>query len=833
MASGHPCSNCRLAQTECIIYERKKRRTLQPPQSAPDFSMQSEKGFVTGSNLNDMSEKEELLPTTPNQGSFLKPNIQQKFPHLSVRYLNPNTVFKEEMRELMQLELNHESNPTMKPIYENSVKMITENKRTRSYNLDQMDFEVLNMFGCLSLPNEETCWMYIDSFFNNLNTQYPIINKKIFYRDYKDLMNPPSLLLLNSVLFLGAWHFIGSPEQKEESLQIAEVFFKRAKLLYDYGIEIKPIPLVQSLMCFVFHWDNMSSMSKNDFYWTKMAITVAYQYGFHEVTNSGDLYERRMRLQLWWMLVVKDRISSLGFSKPLMIDMNHNTIRSLQYEDLQDSDMSEKEQSYLIQLTKLAILIGKIIEEQSEMNKLHSQGKPILKQMKKCDNMMISYLRDVPKELKTKLDDSSTHHFLSILLSSSYYATLVLIHKANIMRNTADNYPSWSISFQASQIIKAIMDCFSKKSMVGRTAFFPHNVMSSSAVIMMYHLYNKDERISKIANEFFIKVLSIWEHSCKKWQGCYPLLCVFGQIYNSEDAKKGLLDSFTKTGDGASLNPFGAPDMSIVLNANSNVDVKHQSPNIAEFGVDFDKLFADKVFLPDNSGKPDLDFIKNSKSTVFHAESVGTSRKRDNLQPADAKQEPVFSEGEVTKMQLAPTFAGRDSSLWMLQKDWQPRFNVGMDVNAPQMPPTVSTNDQSNSQSHSDLQQMPPPHLPVLRHGIYPSFQQPMNMHHQVPMPVPVPYTQIPPHNMYYGGATNYHGPVDGGMRHHHGPGGHVGPAQEIVGLSLPPGQEVYHASINAEDVPAAGGLQREDDGESFINPFSENKDPFAYFKNF
>lgn len=819
----NPCSNCAISRSDCIIYERKKRAKAASHTVSESYK-EKEKLLLNDDNLNDMSDSENLSPTTPFHGSFLKPNAQQKYPHLSHTYLNPNVLFKENMKQLMKVALNGDNNPTMKSIFDNSVDMITENKRTRSYNLDQMDFDVLNLFGCLTIPDDETCWKYIDSFFTSFNTQYPIIDKRRFYHDYKDIRNPPSLLLLNSILYLGSWNSVVPVEEKDDILQMSEIFFKRAKLIYDYGIETDPIPLIQSLLCFVFHSDNMSSLSKNDYYWTKTAVTVAYQYQFHQMPTSTDSYERRIRIRLWWMLVLKDRITALGFSKPTLIDLSWDAVRTLQMDDLKDSDMTLLEMNYFVQLSRMAILIGKIIEEQSEINRLHSQRKPILKLIKKCDNLMINYLRDVPNELKTKLDDESTHSFLSILLSSFYYSILVLIHKANILRKTADNYPSWSISFQASQIIKASIDCFAKKNMIGKIIFFPHNILSSSALIMMYHLYNEDERISKIANDFFLKILSIWSHSSKKWPGSYPLLCVFGQIYNSDEIKKHLLNSVTNNNiDKTPVDPFNSSDISIIFNSKSRIDVKLQTAtNISELGVDFDKLFVDKVFTNEDLVEPDLDFIKKFKGTIFHDE-VGVKKKREDSQnsnsnyndgmlpllestapgpPVSEKHELNFSDGKITNLTQQMPPIEEDSSFWMLQKDWQPRFNFDSQFN-----PVV--------QSHQ-------PPLPLHHNRYGGGYSQ----HHHLSQPQLQPtqpvqlnayqHSNSVPHNICYAD-THYTTPVDTDRSES---------LPQLPDGFLPQLQQVPQPPINRQNGHG-------DDVEHFINPFAENKDPFAYFKTF
>lgn len=854
---SNPCSNCSISQSDCIIYERKKRRKAVPLDTSQKNNKEDAKLLSNDDNLNNLSDVGDISPTTPFQGSFLKPNIQQNYPHLSQTYLDPSVLFKEDMEDVMKFDLNGDSNPMMKTVFQNSINMITENKRTRSYTLDQMDFDVLNMFGCLTLPDDKTCWKYIDSYFNTINTQYPIINKKRFYHDYKDLRNPPSILLLNSIFFLASWNMVVPTLETGQTIQISEIFFKRAKLIYDYGIETNPIPLIQSLLCFCFHSDNMSSLSKDDCYWTKTAITVAYQYEFHQMPTSNDLYERQIRIRLWWMLVTKDRITALGFSKPPGIGLNHDLVRPLQICDLEDSDMSLLEKNYFIQLSRLVLVLGKIIQKQGEINRLHAQGKSILELIKNCDNLMIEYLEGVPNELKLKLNDKSTHSFLSILLSSNYYFTLILIHKANILRKTVDNYPSWAISFQASQIIKASIDCLAKKNMIGQVAFFPHNLISSSAIIMMYHLYNEDESVSKIADNFFLKILSIWSHSCKKWRVCYPYLCVFGQIYKSDKIKKSLLNSVTNNDKAkSSVNAFNSSDLSIVFNSKATVDGTKlkTSTKVSDFGVDFDKLFTDKVFSNEESGEPDLDFIKNSKSKLFqedvktgqHGEKMNNNKRKNNKSSdSNQKHDLLFSNGEVPNLaQQTPYAVDEDlGSVWMLQKDWQPKFNFDAQFNSDQqnvlieqypqqyiqqyLPINAETFDihsqnlhppqqhqqQQQQQQQNQYQQYHQQHQPEHQH----QHEQQHAMHSHLPshgQSIPPIYYQDVPQQV----------PL---MENNRGM-----PLQNIQERYVEP-LTMPHPIPQQEITQNHNELSANEACEYFVNPFSENNDPFAFFKAF
>jgi hypothetical protein len=724
------CTNCIHTETDCIIYVRKKRNVNQkkkPSKMFPiikniddsddnnikntlinqlensDLTIDLKENFrkksnstdiidsinsnlknsarpnlpknvsILNSNLNDLEFQTENKYSSKGNipsysSSFLTESVQNRYPHLSMIKLDPNLILKENMHDLMALEFGIDDsahNNFMKEILTEALNKITENYK-RSYSLDMIDYQILETSGCFTLPDEETCWSYINNFFEYINPQMPIIDKTNFFETYSDLKNPPSLLLLYSVLFVGAWQKISEADSEDsDEIPISKIFFKRARLLFEYSVESEPIALIQSLLCFTFNCDNMSNLSKNDYYWVRVAITIALQYGFHlKPPSNHSEYTRKIKKRLWWILVFKDRLTAFGYSRPFLINLHDSEHSMLNLNDLKDSGLTYLESIYLVNLVKFGQIYDKISLLQQEITKLNLKGESVLHLIKRCDLIMIKYLGELPKELKFKFNDASTHSFLSIMLLSHYYTLLIVIHRANILRHTADIYPSWAITFQATQVIKMLSDCLVAKNMINKVALLSHNVLTSSGIIMLYHLLNEDQRISKIAKGFFLRILGIWNASFKKFPSCYPMLCVFATIYNSENHLKHVVKSvapnvsndknkipkrqktnlnnitkrkhlnshyFENESDAKNetfeFKPASLklPDLSFLTNrafeiSDFNNPLKLKS-NISDrkfdsLGVDFDKLFTESVFTKDTSFLPklNLDIISSPRS---------------------------------------------------------------------------------------------------------------------------------------------------------------------------------------------------------------------------
>ncbi|KAH3666110.1 hypothetical protein OGAPHI_004299 [Ogataea philodendri] len=714
---GQPCTNCNESGTECVIYKRKKRVCRKKSDLLHPDKFWLYSGF------------EQDLP------EFVEPSLQKESLHVNTIKLDPNVVLKKNFGSLLRIEhsLFNSNFSCINDIVEDLILDSEAQGRNRSYRLDEYDFQMLNMYGCFNLPDERTCWTFINNFFLILNPQLPIIDKNQFYEDYKDLRNPPSLLLLYSVLYVGARHSDTVNTSKEELLyldKICRVMFKRAKVLYDLSIETEPIPLIQSLLCLIWNYENSSLLCKNDYYWTNLAIQSALRLGFHKDNDLNPTlspYEKLMYKRLFWCLHIKDKLVGLGFATPFMIDLDDCDVSMLQESDLKDTDLSEAEASYFISFIRFANLVDDVVKEQAKMNKL-TRSEDLVQSIKQCDQMLISWLEEVPYYLKFRLDDPSTHSFLSGLLTSQYYTLLILTHKANIQRGLGDQYPSWAISFQAAQMVKLIADSMIEHGFLIHVALISHNTLYASTIIMLYHLMNEDKQVARIAEQFFLNILKIWEISSVKWPSCYPMWFIFNRLYSDDAKKRELLNSLV--GEQQSKNTmivnsngimlplpnyhtiYSGPNLPNHTQQNVKMNIPSAQGYTEPYGhstahsskipltpdKDLDKLFTNNVFSQSKTLLPKLNL------------AIGSQLKRP--QSPSNKQEPVQSS--------ATTSSDIPVSLWLMNASWQPNFTGRESSSNAKTPATTFTKNptktEHNRHDHNTVQLAPPNYDPSSIH---------------------------------------------------------------------------------------------------------------------
>jgi transcriptional regulatory protein AMDR len=177
-----------------------------------------------------------------------------------------------------------------------------------------------------SFPVKEVRDALVESFFNDINPGFPVVDEAEFRIQYEDKDSPPPLLLYHAVLLAGA-HACQHRKVVESRPIVKAVMFRRAKTLFDLRYENDRAALVQAALLFSWHVENADSVSSNSYHWIKNACSVAFGLGMHRDLTSGSTSvmpkeTRRMFRRLWWTVFQAEVMSSLDHGRPLMINPN-------------------------------------------------------------------------------------------------------------------------------------------------------------------------------------------------------------------------------------------------------------------------------------------------------------------------------------------------------------------------------------------------------------------------------------------------------------------------------------------------------------------------------
>lgn len=367
--------------------------------------------------------------------------------------------------------------------------------RARLTELDNVEIDILHQRGAFLLPPRALCDELIDNYFKWVAPIVPVINKTRFMRQYKDPKNPPSLLLLQSILLAGS-RVCNNPQLMDangSTTPAAMTFYKRAKALYDANYEDDRVTIVQALVLMGWYWEGPEDVTKNVFYWSRVATIVAQGSGMHRSVEQSQLSKTDKRLwkRIWWTLFTRDRSVAVALGRPVHINTDDSDVEMLSEEDFLEEDDDLKPNEYppdalhvqfFLQYVKLCEIMGLVLSQQySVASKARRQNAIDLTH---SDMALADWLQNCPKEVYW---EPSRHQFWAALLHSNYYTTLCLLHRAHMPPATTSRggfpedhaYPSRNIAFQAAGMITLIIE--------NLTA---HNELQYSPAFMVYSLFS-------------------------------------------------------------------------------------------------------------------------------------------------------------------------------------------------------------------------------------------------------------------------------------------------------------------------------------------------------
>ncbi|KAI5293111.1 Transcriptional activator of fatty acid utilization [Ascosphaera atra] len=156
-------------------------------------------------------------------------------------------------------------------------------------------------------------------------------------RRYRDPKNPPSLLLLQAMLLAGC-RVCTNPQLMDASgstTPAAMTFYKRAKALFDANYEDDRVTIVQALVLMGWYWEGPEDVTKNVFFWTRVATIVAQGSGMHRSVESSQLSrtDKRLWKRIWWTLFTRDRSVAVALGRPVLINTDDSDVEMITEDD--------------------------------------------------------------------------------------------------------------------------------------------------------------------------------------------------------------------------------------------------------------------------------------------------------------------------------------------------------------------------------------------------------------------------------------------------------------------------------------------------------------------
>jgi len=380
--------------------------------------------------------------------------------------------------------------------------------RARLTQLDNVEIDILHQRGAFLLPPRSLCDELIDSYFKWVHPIVPVINRTKFMRQYKDTKNPPSLLLLQAVLLAGS-RVCTNPQLMDSNGSVtpaALTFYKRAKALYDANYEDDRVTIVQSLLLMGWYWEGPEDVTKNVFYWSRVATIVAQGSGMHRSVEGSQLTKSDKRLwkRIWWTLFTRDRSVAVALGRPCHINLDDSDVEMLTEDDFIEDDVDQPSEyppdpihvQFFLQYVKLCEIMGLVLSQQYSVASKGRRQNAI--DLTHSDMALADWLQNCPKLVYWEVP---RHHFWSALLHSNYYTTLCLLHRAHMPPSGSrgfpedSTYPSRNIAFQAAGMITSIIENLLAHEQL---RFCPAFVVYSLFSALIMHVYQMRSPVPSI-----------------------------------------------------------------------------------------------------------------------------------------------------------------------------------------------------------------------------------------------------------------------------------------------------------------------------------------------
>ncbi|CAG8333062.1 unnamed protein product [Penicillium salamii] len=405
-ATQDPCTNCKKSDVECRPYTRKRKRftnSLSPgrnlsrlesssaPSSQPRAS-QIPADSDGDAPLNSLSRPQRDADdrVAPNVANHGEPSIKQESYRGRSEYLGGSVPFDENMVK-----------PGRETTYTNP-------------KASTIDLQMLRDQNAFELPPASVQKELMASFNTHCAPWTPVVDPR-WVED-----SAPSMLLLQAIFLAGS-----RVSKAHLDYGSSEVFYRRAKLLFFFGG--CDDPLISIVAACLLHWYNPVGpedvSTDTSGFWIRTAGAMAFQIGLHKEPppNSRD---RGLRRRLWWSLVVRDNIISVGVGRPRTINLRDSDVLP---PSLNDFPLNNFKSQLFLGYCTIARLLGDTVE--SHLRQEISRQRQI-----DLENAVYRWAKQVIPKLQSAVasqEDAVICNLEVQQLLVMYFVVLTILHRSN------------------------------------------------------------------------------------------------------------------------------------------------------------------------------------------------------------------------------------------------------------------------------------------------------------------------------------------------------------------------------------------------------------------
>lgn len=581
---GLPCTNCEAFSLPCSIPPKKKKK--REGETVNNLKRVNQRGRSIRHDEADIAAPHEPLEATPHDFASLilqaDEHIKQQ-PDMAPQYAtlvnkevvglpidDPGRVAYLQEFSNLSLIVHDYDEPASGGVHYPLPK-IDNDSIELSTKMNQIELQILNDRGALSLPPQDLCDELVNAYFKWIAPVVPIINHTRFMQQYRDPHNPPSILLMQAILLAGSR--VCTTEMLLDSngspIPAATLFYKRAKALYDADYEQDRVTIVQALILMGWYWEEPGKVTKNVFYWNGLAVTIAHGFGMHRNPKNSKLStsDKKLWKRIWWTLFTRDRAVAVALGRPPHINMRDSDMDMIREDDfVEDNNVSAHtlHTQFFLQYVKICEIMDLVLLQNYSISaKARNHNAMALTQ---CDMALADWIRKCPRELKW---DPSRYNFWSAYLHSIYQTTICLLHRAHLPPAPSPaifTSLSRSPAFQSARVITSIVECLMSHNELRYTPPFTIYTLMSTMIVQIYQLY--------------ISVPSASREQIKRISICMEALEKVSDIWLVAKAVQGLFETvLSSAGYEKTLNTASGPIYRKIINPSPTVKRETTSGN--------------------------------------------------------------------------------------------------------------------------------------------------------------------------------------------------------------------------------------------------------------
>jgi transcriptional regulatory protein AMDR len=286
-----------------------------------------------------------------------------------------------------------------------------------SYEPDRLPAEALQ------LPEKAMVDRLLSAYFDHINPRFPVVDQHRFMAQYtaRDSQNPPSLLLLQAILVVGAHVCYEGPERQT----MKSVYFRRAKMLVDARFERNRDTVVQAALLLTWHTDGVDDVAANGWHWVQYAASVALGLGMHRDAEPSTLvaHNKRMWRRVFWLLFQCGVALAMQYGRPQAITLQDCDVHELSADDFTECGTA-KTADYAIHKARLAVITSQALRDCFGPNNAPSRAHQALSGI---DTKLAEWTMTLPKNLRP--GSGMSLDVDTLLLHIDYNVLLLLLHR--------------------------------------------------------------------------------------------------------------------------------------------------------------------------------------------------------------------------------------------------------------------------------------------------------------------------------------------------------------------------------------------------------------------